>query len=132
MSKISDAKTVTTVALVGFGAYLVYKFWNNVLPNIPNPLAPVGDAIGSAISSLLNPNAAGSPTTYTVLMPDGTYAGVNSNSVNALGQTTIGGATYQINVDSSVTSGVNKTAVPIDLGTMTSTTDDMDFSAGNF
>lgn len=131
MSKIADSKTLLTYGLIAGGGYLLYKTWG-LFSTAPNPLAPVGNAISSFVDSILNPNAAGSAVTYTVQMPDGTYAAVNSNSVNALGQTTIGGATYQINTDSSITSGVNKTAVPIDLGTMTSTTDDMDFSAGNF
>lgn len=131
MSKIADSKTLLTYGLIAGGGYLLYKTWG-LFSTAPNPLEPVGNAISSFVDSILNPNAAGSAVTYTVQMPDGTYAAVNSNSVNALGQTTIGGATYQINTDSSITSGVNKTAVPIDLGTMTSTTDDMDFSAGNF
>lgn len=132
MSKISDAETVTVVAVVGIGAYLVYKFWNDVLPNIPNPLAPIGNAISNGLFNLMNPNAAGDNVDYTVAMPDGTYASVPSASVNALGQTTIGGATYQINTNSAVTSGVNKTATPISMSAMDSTIDDMDFSAGNF
>jgi hypothetical protein len=105
-----------TLGLLGVGAYVLYKVIQGgsaVVNAAGNATAAAGNAVGGAVFDALNPNAAGESTYYTVTMPAGGTQAVPASAVNNAGQFTSSGTTYQIYVDPTVTSGVNKTAVPL-------------------
>ena len=68
MSTISDTENFVTLALVGVGAYLVYKF----LTSIPPPSNIASAALDAAENAgLINYGRAQPGQTYQVTMPDG-------------------------------------------------------------
>jgi hypothetical protein len=111
-----------TLAVVGIGVYLVYQYIKK--NGVPNPLAPVGTAVGGALYNALNPGAAGASTTYIATAPDGSKVAVNNNSLDPFNNFSYGGQTYNLSQNAA---GQN-IATPVD------TTDTLiDFTnAGNF
>ena len=108
----SDTATLIKYGVIGVGIYLIYKAVNGVA-NVGNPLAPVGTSVGGALFNFLNPNAAGSAATLTATLPNGSQAGIPAETVNADGTVTYNGTQYQMLVNPNITTGVNKTLIPL-------------------
>lgn len=116
MASVKDTENVLVLVGVGIAAYIAYQAYLAVKAGVNvvgNATTAAGNAIGGSLFDFFNPNAAGSAATYSASLPDGSVVGVNSNSVDANGVTTIGGTQYQMYVDPSISSGVNKSLVPL-------------------
>ena len=116
MDAKSDIDNVVIIGGLAIAAYIIYQLVNAgsaAVSAVGTATNAAGTSIGSSLFNFFNPNAAGSAVTYTASLPDGTIVGVNSNNVASDGTTTIGGQTYQMYVDPTITSGINKTLVPI-------------------
>jgi hypothetical protein len=126
----SDTATIIKWGVIGAGGYLLYQFLSGLAKNplpISNPLAPLGNAIGGDLFDLFNPGAAGASATYIATLPNGTNAAINNTAVNADGTTVYNGTTYQMMVNPNITSGVNKTLVPVDNSDLIASDSGMDY-----
>lgn len=125
----SSAKLLTTLALVGGGAWLVLKLldkftgFNKDTPyeghgaigtaaNIANmasggALATVGAWAGRQLYDWTNPNTTGSMLFYRIALPSGGFASVGSDQIKG-GVFTHNGQRYRVKVDGAG----NKFAVP--------------------
>jgi hypothetical protein len=118
MSAISDSEDMGLLLLIAVGAYLLYEGYKNVVAPlgtaVSNATTAAGNSVGGTVFSLLNPNAAGESTYYTATVQGTTQnISIPASSVGANGQFTQNGQTYQLYVNNSITSGINKTAVPV-------------------
>ena len=114
------------LAVVGIGAYIAYQYIKK--NGVPNPLAPVGAAVGGALYNALNPGAAGASVTYIATLPDGTKTAVNNNALDSNNNFTVGNQTYNL---VQGTPGTGNTAVPV-IDPSAIDPNAIDFSAGNF
>ena len=116
MAAVKDTENVLILVGVGIAAYLAYQAYQAVKSGVNavgNAATTAGNAVGGSLFDFLNPTAAGSASTYSAALPNGQVIGVNSANVDANGVATVNGQQYQMYVDNSVTSGVNKTLVPL-------------------
>ena len=117
MSVSSKTDDAILALAVGVGLYLAYKAvtaGSNAVAAVGATTNSIGNSIGSALYDLFNPSSSGSDTFYTVAFPDGSNHAVNSGTVDSSGQFVwTDGNTYQMYVNSSQATGVNKTAVLI-------------------
>lgn len=118
---------VIKLALIGGGIYVVYRVYQGIASGVSSAVGTVGaattaagDTIGGALYNFFNPNPAGNMVDYMATLPNGRNTAVPANTVEANGQTTINGVTYQMLVNPAITSGVNKTLVPVSLADQTS------------
>ncbi len=115
-----DAKTDTDniiiiggLAVVAYLAYQAFSGGSAVVNAIGTTTTAAGNSIGGWLYQLFNPGVPGTNVYYTATLPDGTNTAVPSNLVNADGTVNLNGTLYQMYVDPTITSGVNKTLVPL-------------------
>lgn len=116
MAAVKDTENVLILVGVGIAAYLAYKIYNAASAGVAAVGAATtaaGNAVGGSLFDLFNPNAAGESTFYTATLPNGSNTAVPASAVDSNGVATIGGTQYQMYVDPSISSGVNKSLVPL-------------------
>jgi hypothetical protein len=93
---LPSLNTLTLLALGG-GVYFLYQYIKQ--HGIPNPVAPIGEAIGSGVFDVLNPGAAGASVTYIATTPSGAKVVVNNNSLDPSNNFSYKGQTYHLSTD---------------------------------
>lgn len=124
---------VAVVGVAGVAIYVLYRYVKSKFPNgVPNPLAPVGNSVGSSVYDFLHPNDGVQSSTLTPALPDGSHIAVSSDNIAPSGQFQDSkGNWYQLGGGD----GNPRTATPIpDPNGNLSGVDSgaIDFSAGNF
>ncbi len=110
---MSDTATLVKYGVIGVAIYLAYKTIKDVA-SVGNPLQSVGTSVGGTLFDFLNPGAAGSPETLIATLPTGANAAIPVGNVNIDGTVMYNGTNYQMLVNPNITSGINKTLVPVD------------------